>query len=92
MADELATLSAKITATEEELQEVKADIKAIRTGDDATVKALDFDSRDEGLKHLRAKEIALQNEQVELQKKENLLIEKQQSGAGTSMLLWIESV
>jgi acyl-CoA synthetase (AMP-forming)/AMP-acid ligase II len=86
MGDELTTLADKIKKTEEELLEVKADIKAIRTGDDAAVKALDFGSRDEGLKHLRAKEIALQNEKVELQKKENLLIEQQQSGAGTSMV------
>jgi chromosome segregation ATPase len=91
MSDALATLATKITGTEQELQEVKADIKTIRTGDDAAVKALGYDGRDEARAHLprlEAKEEQL-NERLNTYEKQKLTAltqQQQQSGAGTSML------
>jgi hypothetical protein len=80
MADDLTTLSDKITATEKELEAVKGKISVVERGDDDLAKALGYSTRIAALESLRA-------EKVELLKKENLLRQQQQqSGAGTSML------
>jgi hypothetical protein len=95
MADDLTTLSDKITATEKELEAVKGKISVVERGDDDLAKAHGYSTRIAALESLRAEKIALQNEKVALQnekvellKKENLLRQQQQhqSGAGTSML------
>jgi hypothetical protein len=91
MADELTSLSAKITATEKELEDVKDAIKTITTGVDAAVEALvkklRFKDSDEALQSLRAEKARLEERSNELLKTKNLLLQQQQqSGAGTSML------
>jgi hypothetical protein len=94
MADDLTTLSDKITATEKELEAVKGKISVVERGDDDLAKAHGYSTRIAALESLRAEKVALQNEKVALQnekvellKKENLLRQQQQqSGAGTSML------
>ena len=91
MADELATLATKITGTEEELQEVKTEIKTIRTGDAAAIKALGYGSRaaaDAALPRLQTEKEQL-NERLNTYEKQKLTAltqQQQQSGAGTSML------
>jgi hypothetical protein len=85
MADELTPLSAKISATEQELQALKGNISVIERGGDDLAKEHGYSTRIAALENLRA-------EKVELLKKENLLRQQQQqqqqqqSGAGTSML------
>jgi hypothetical protein len=88
MADDLA---ADIRDTKAELKEVKAAIKTIRTGDDAAVKALGYDSRDEAkadLPALTAKEAQLNDQLKTLYdtRKIALTQQQQQRGAGGSML------
>jgi hypothetical protein len=88
MADDPTTLSAKITATEKELEAVKGKISVIEGGGDDLAKEHGYSTRITALESLRAEKIALRNEKVELLKKENLLRQQQQqqSGTGTSML------
>jgi CHASE3 domain sensor protein len=93
MGDELATLADKIKKTEEKVEKLEDHIDTIRTGDDAAaealVKKLRFKDGDTALEDLRAEKARLENEKVELLKKENLLRQQQhqqQSGVGTSML------
>jgi uncharacterized protein YdcH (DUF465 family) len=92
MADALATLASKIMKIEEKVETLEDHIDTIRTSEDAVVEALvkklRFKDGDEALDSLRAEKVALQNEKVELLKKENLLRQQQQlqNGAGTSML------
>jgi hypothetical protein len=85
MADDLAT---DIRDTKVELQEVKAAIKTITTGDDAAVEALvkklRFKDCDAALEDLRPKEARLEKLLI-LDKEEKARLQ-QQSGAGTSML------
>jgi hypothetical protein len=91
MADDLATLSAKINTTEEKIEKLE---RHIANNDFAGTPYDDRAEAKAALKDLRAKEAALQNEKVALQnkevellKKENLLLQQQQqTGAGTSML------
>jgi chromosome segregation ATPase len=91
MADELAKLAEKITNTEVELEEVKAAIKIIQTGDDAAVEALvkklRFRDGDEALKALRADKARLDDRLNTYETRLTALTQQQQhSGAGTSML------
>jgi hypothetical protein len=88
MGDELDALISRINTTEDEVDEVKAAIKTITTGEDADVEALikklEFDSRKEAMKALRAKEERL--EKLLLRYLDERARLQQQSGAGTSML------
>jgi hypothetical protein len=88
MADDPTTLSVKITATEKELEATKGNISVIEGGGDDLAREHGYSTRITALESLRAEKIALQNEKVELLKKENLLRQQQQqqSGAGMSML------
>jgi hypothetical protein len=97
MGDELTTVADKIKKIEEKVEKLEQHINTITTGEDAAVEALvkklRFRHGDEALDSLRAdksvlqsEKAALQSEKVELLKKENLLLQQQQSGAGTSML------
>jgi hypothetical protein len=89
MGDELATLATKIQTTEEKIEKLE---RHIVNNDFA---GTPYDDRAEAKAALKAltaekaalqnKEVALQNEKVELIRKENLLLQQQQSGAGTSM-------
>jgi chromosome segregation ATPase len=84
MADDLATLSTKINTTEEKIEKLE---RHIANNDFAGTPYDDRAEAKAALKDLRAKEVALQNEKVELLKEKNLLRQQQQqSGAGTSML------
>jgi hypothetical protein len=84
MGDELATLATKIQTAEEKIEKleqhiVNNDFAGTPYDDRAEAKA--------ALKALTAEKAALQNKEVELLKKENLLLQQQQqSGAGMSML------
>jgi hypothetical protein len=83
MGDETATLAIKIQTTEEKIEKlerhvVNNDFAGTPYDDRAEAKA--------ALKALTAEKAALQNKEVELLKKENLLLQQQQQSAGTSML------
>jgi hypothetical protein len=87
MADELERLANAIKENEEELKEVRAAIKTIRTGDNAAVEALGYGSRDEAktaLPRLETKEADLRKLLILDKEKEARL--QQPSSAGTSML------
>jgi hypothetical protein len=87
MADELDRLANAIKENEEELKEVRAAIRTIRTGDDAAVEALGYSSRDEAkaaLLRLETKEERL--EKLLLLDKEEKARLQQQGGAGRLML------
>jgi hypothetical protein len=79
----LATLSTKINTTEEKIEKLE---RHIANNDFAGTPYDDRAEAKAALKDLRAKEVALQNEKVELLKEKNLLRQQQQqSGAGTSV-------
>jgi hypothetical protein len=82
-------LDVRIAKVEAKLAKLET---AISTDDDAATKALgygDLDQAKAALPRLEERLNLLQNEKVELLKKENLLLQQQQqqSGAGMSMLL-----
>jgi hypothetical protein len=87
MGDELARLANTIKENEEEVKEVRAAIKTIRTGNNAAVEALGYGSRDEAkaaLPRLETKEERL--EKLLILDKEKEARVQQQSGAGMFML------
>ena len=94
MADELANLAIKIVNTEDKIEKLEHEITNLNKRLDendftGTVRYSSQEKVEAALKDLTAKEAALQNEKVELLKKENILLQQQlqqQSGAGTSML------
>jgi hypothetical protein len=83
MADDLAT---DISKTKQKIEKLERHIDTIRTGDEAAIKALRYDSRDEAkaaLKDLTAGKTDLRKLLKLDQEKEARL--QQQAGAGTSM-------
>jgi chromosome segregation ATPase len=92
MADELATLAIKILHTEDKIEKLEHEIANLNKRLDendftGTVRYSSQEKVEAALKDLTAEKAALQNEKVELLKKENLLLQQQQqAGAGTSML------
>jgi hypothetical protein len=83
MDDALATLADTIKENEDELKKVRAAIETIRTGDDAAVEVLvrqlEFDSREEAMKTLRAEKERIEKLLILDKEKEARL----QGGAGT---------